>query len=125
MTLWNNTFVAFNQQHGATCDAKAEIDTVDMFIFFLVKGFLVLKRALDPALIQLQHIMHFGHTGCPRLNITDVVCMLKDFSAAGGYFTTTPFHHCCVFSPTASYDALGDKTQDKDITSLIFSNADK
>lgn len=23
---------------------------------------------------------------------------------------------------TASYDALGDKTQDKDITSLIFSN---
>lgn len=26
---------------------------------------------------------------------------------------------------TASYDALGDKTQDKDITSLIFSNIDK
>lgn len=26
---------------------------------------------------------------------------------------------------TTSYDALGDKTQDKDITSLIFSNADK
>lgn len=26
---------------------------------------------------------------------------------------------------TASYDALGDKTRDKDITSLIFSNIDK
>lgn len=29
------------------------------------------------------------------------------------------------FLLTASYDALGDKTQDKDITSLIFSNRDK
>lgn len=29
------------------------------------------------------------------------------------------------FFSTASYDALGDKTRDKDITSLIFSNIDK
>lgn len=37
-------------------------------------------------------------------------------------------HLFVLFSPfllTASYDALGDKTQDKDITSLIFSNKDK
>lgn len=30
-----------------------------------------------------------------------------------------------LFFFTASYDALGDKTRDKDITSLIFSNIDK
>lgn len=53
--------------------------------------------------------------------------MYQDLNAVRGYFTTVPSIALVIFffPFTASYEALGDKTRDKDITSLIFSNIDK
>lgn len=51
--------------------------------------------------------------------------MYRDLNAVRSYFTTIALWISFFFFFTASYDALGDKTQDKDITSLIFSNIDK
>lgn len=56
-----------------------------------------------------------------------VIRMFQDLNAVRGYFMATSFiAFVNPFFPffTAFYDALGDKTQDKDITSLIFSNID-
>lgn len=47
--------------------------------------------------------------------------MYQDLNAVRSYFTTMSSITLWIFS----YDALVDKTQDKDITSLIFSNIDK
>lgn len=56
--------------------------------------------------------------------------MKPDLHAVRSCFMITPTDALCYlfiyFSHlTTSHDALGDKTQDKDITSLISSNTDK
>lgn len=49
--------------------------------------------------------------------------LYQDLNAVRSYFTSLSLF--CGFFFSASYDTLEDKTQDKDITSLIFSNVDK